>query len=198
MELGEVGNDVELRHLATLYCDGADAVDAIEWRLERVGGDFPELRLGERGGGEAVAEDGKGGEGEPVGGEAGGAGQGLLRAAECGVDELQGAKHIGVPVEEEADLCGAAAGGGAHGGEAGNAVDGVFNGLGDGDLHLLDGHDAVVDADDDAGEVCFRKDGDGGLVEGVDAGDGEGRGEEEDRAEGGGEPVGLGGGVGGG
>ena len=58
--------------------------------------------------------------------------------------------------------------------EAGDAVDGVFDGLGDGDLHLLDGHDAVIDADDDAGKIGLRKDGDGDLKRGVDACEGEG------------------------
>ncbi len=33
-ELGHVGNDVELGHLAALDGDGADAVDAIQRRLE--------------------------------------------------------------------------------------------------------------------------------------------------------------------
>ena len=55
--------------------------------------------------------------------------------------------------------------------QAGDAVDGVFDGLGDGDLHLLDGHDAVVDADDDAGEIGVGKDRDGDLKRSVDAGE---------------------------
>ena len=83
-------------------------------------------------------------------------------------------------VEEEADLGAASAGGGAHGHEPGNGVDGVFDGLGDEDLHLFDGHDAVVDADDDAGEVGLGKDGDGHLQGEVDAGESEDDGEEED------------------
>ena len=120
-------------------------------------------------GGECVAEDGKGGEGEPVGGDLGGGREGLLDLGEGSVGELQGEIHVDVPVEEEADLSGAAAGGAADGDEAGNAVDGVFDGLGDGDLHLLDRHDAVVDADDDAGKVGVGKDGDGNLKRGVDA-----------------------------
>ena len=74
----------------------------------------------------------------------------------------------------------AAAGGGADGDEAGDAVDGVFDGFGDGDLHLLDGHDAVIDADDDAGEVGLREDGDRDLKRRVDAGEGEREQEEED------------------
>ena len=41
----QVGHDVELGHLAALHDDGADAVDAVQRRLQVVGGDLPELRL---------------------------------------------------------------------------------------------------------------------------------------------------------
>ena len=62
----------------------------------------------------------------------------------------------------------------------GTAVDRVFDGLGDGDLHLLDRHDAVVDADDDAGEIGLREDGDRNTPGGVDPDQGEDDEEEED------------------
>ena len=48
LQAGEVGDDVELGDLSALHDDGADAVDAIERRLEVVGGDLPELRLRRR------------------------------------------------------------------------------------------------------------------------------------------------------
>ena len=51
------GHHVKLRHLAALHHHGADAVDAIQRRLQVVGGDLPELRLGNGVGGEAVAEN---------------------------------------------------------------------------------------------------------------------------------------------
>jgi len=60
-------------------------------------------------------------------------------------DQLKGGDHVLVPVEEEADLGAASAGSGTHGQESGDGVDGVFDGLGDEDLHLFDGHDAIVD-----------------------------------------------------
>ena len=88
--------------------------------------------------------------------------------------------NVDAPIEEEGDFGGAAGGGGAYGDEPGDAVDGVLDGFGDGDLHLLDGHDAVIDADDDAGKVGLRKDRDGNLKRGVDAGEGEGEQKEED------------------
>ena len=48
---------------------------------------------------------------------------------ERGVDELQSVEHVDIPVEEEADFGGAAAGDGADGEQAGDAVDRVFDGL---------------------------------------------------------------------
>ncbi len=74
----------------------------------------------------------------------------------------------------------AAAGGGTHRGQPGHGVDRVLNRLGDGDLHLVDGHDAVVDGDDDAREVGVGEDGDGNLAGEVDAGDRQDDDEEED------------------
>src|SRR5580704_7742247 len=106
-----------------------------------------------------------------MGTDLGGGGKALFDLGERGVDQLKRGDHVLVPVEEEADLGAASAGGGAHGQESGDGVDGVFDGLGDEDLHLFDGHDAVVDANDDAGEVGFGKDGDGHAQGKVDAGD---------------------------
>src|SRR5437879_1487832 len=65
-------------------------------------------------------------------------------------------------------------------GRTGDGVDGVCDGLGDEDLHLFDGHDAVVDANDDAGKVGFGKDGDGHAQGEIDACQAEDDGEEED------------------
>src|SRR5438270_9713452 len=49
-------------------------------------------------------------------------------------------------------------------------------------MHLLDGHDTVVDTDDDAGKVRVGEYGDGYLESGVDAGDRKDDDEEEDGA----------------
>src|ERR1035437_5046976 len=57
--------------------------------------------------------------------------------------QLEVVKHVLVPVEEKADLRCSAAGGGTHGLEPGHRVHGVFNGLGDSDLHLLHRHHTV-------------------------------------------------------
>jgi hypothetical protein len=104
----------------------------------------------------------------------------LFYFGESGVNQLKRGDHVLVPGEEEADFGAAAAGGRAHSGEAGDGVNRVFDRLGDEDLHLFDGHDAVVDADDDAGEVGLGEDGDGYAQGKVDAGESEDDGEEED------------------
>ena len=65
----QVRNYVKLRHLAALHGHGADARNAIQRRLQIVGRNLPKPRLRNRVGGEAVAENRKGGEGEPVGGD---------------------------------------------------------------------------------------------------------------------------------
>ncbi len=175
-------HDVKLRHLAALHDDGAHSRNAVEGWLEIVGGNFPETRLGHGVRGETVAEDGKRGEGEAVGGDPDSGGEGLLDLAQRSVNELKLDDHVDVPVEEEADLGRSATGCGAHGHQAGNRVDGIFDGPGDHDFHLLDGHDTVVDADDDARKVGFREDGDGHLERQVNAGQGEDSSEEEDGA----------------
>ena len=65
--------------------------------------------------------------------------------------------HVDVPVEEKIDFGRAAAGDGSDLLQSGNAVDGFFDGTRDGDHHLIDGHYAVVHADDDAGKSVMGK-----------------------------------------
>ena len=179
-ELRGVGDDMEFGDLAALNGDGGDAGKTIEGGLEFVRSEFPEAGGRDGGGGEGVAADGiEGGEGEAVDGDLRGRGEGLLNAGDRGIDELESLEHVDIPVEEEADFGGAAAGDGADGDEAGDGVDRVFDGPGDGDFHLLDGHDAVVDTDDDAGEVGLRKNGDGDAEGEINTGDDEDGGEEK-------------------
>ena len=185
---GGIGNDMELRHLAALHRNGTDASGTIERRLEVVCRNFPKIGLRNRVGGEAVAEDGEGGNGDSVGGDPCRGRQGLLDLAESCIHQLQGEDHVGVPVEHEIDFSRSTAGDGADGNQPGHCVDRIFNGLGDGDLHLFDRHDAVVDADDDAGKVSGREDRNGDLKRNVDACHHEHGGEEEDGARGPGKP----------
>ena len=44
LQARQVGNDVELGNLAALHGHGADAGDAVQRRLEIIGGDLPEAR----------------------------------------------------------------------------------------------------------------------------------------------------------
>ena len=90
--------------------------------------------------------------------------------------------------KKEADLRRTAAGGAAHNQQARDAVDGVFNRLGDSDLHLFDRHYPVVHAYDHTWKVGFGKDRDGHLERHVDAGKRQQCEEEEDGLGGGGEP----------
>src|SRR5260370_11071345 len=71
-----VGGDQELRYLAALHDDRADTGEAVERRLQVVGGDLPYAPWRDGVGGEAVGEDGEGREGEGNGGEPGRWGQG--------------------------------------------------------------------------------------------------------------------------
>ena len=65
---------------------------------------------------------------------------------------LQRLEHVHFPVEEQIDFRRAAAGDGAHRLQAGHAVDRLLNRTRDGDHHLVDGHHAVIHADQDARE----------------------------------------------
>src|SRR5262249_16195970 len=85
----------------------------------------------------------------------------------------------GVPVKEEIDFGGAAAGDGAHGPQTGNAVYSFFDRLGDGDEHLVDGRDAVVDADHNAREIGAWENGNGNRKGQVGASGGKSNREEE-------------------
>ena len=80
------------------------------------------------------------------------------RLRKCRVHQLQRGHHVHVPVKEQVDFGGAAAGDRAHLLQPRYAVDGFFDRPRDGDHHLIGRHDAVVNANDDAGKICGRKD----------------------------------------
>ena len=187
----QVWNDVKLRHLATLHDYGADALHAIQGRLQIVSGNLPKLRWRNGVGSETVAEDGKGREREPVRSDLGRGRQRLLHLGERRIHQLERLVHVHVPIEEQADFGLAAAGNGANGDQPRHGVYRILDGLGDRDLHLLHRHHAVVDADDYARKVRLRKDRDGHLEGEVDASYGENGREEEDGARGSGQPEGL-------
>src|SRR5262249_33605534 len=78
-------------------------------------------------------------------------------------------KHLDFPGEEQVDFDLSAAGDGLNQLDTLHAVDGFFDGPGDGDEHLVYGGDAVIDADDDAGEIGGWEDGDGNGAGEIDA-----------------------------
>src|SRR5262249_18361594 len=96
------------------------------------------------------------------------------------IDLLQGEHHVNIPVEEQVDLSRAAAGNRAHRDQPRDAVDGFFDGTRDGDNHLVNRHDAVVDADDDAGKINLREHRDWNFECQIAAHDGESNDQEYD------------------
>ena len=66
--------------------------------------------------------------------------------------------------------------------EAGHGVHRLLNGARYHDLHLIDRHDAVIDADDDAREVCGREDGNRNSKSEISAEYREGDDDEDNRA----------------
>ena len=146
-------HDLELRNAAALNENGSDAIEPVYARLEIVGGNLPQLALRNRVGGQAIAEDRERGEGQAVSFDLGCRRQFRLQAGDDGVDALQRQDHVARPVEEKIDLRRAAAGDGLNFLQAGNTVDGFFDGTRDDYQHLVDGHHTVVNANDDARKV---------------------------------------------
>src|SRR5262249_10704071 len=156
-----IGRDLEFRDAAALnnYC--CDAVQAIHARLDVVGGDFPKLVGRDAFGSEAVADDRKYSKRKAVRFNFRGGGKFGLQTSDDGVDALEGENHVGLPVEEEVHFGRPAARDGLYALQAWDAVDGFFDGARDGDEHLVDGHDAVVDPDGDARKIGFGENGNG-------------------------------------
>ena len=160
-QLCGIGHDLELRLLTTLHDHRGNPVQTIKARLHLVGSHFPEPGLRRAVRGDAVGNDGKRREGQPVGPNHGGWRKLRLNSGNGCIDVLQGLEHVDVPAEIEVDFRRAAAGHGAYGQQAGNAVDRFFERARNGDHHLIDGHHAVVNANQYPREVRLGKYGDG-------------------------------------
>src|SRR2546429_384677 len=87
-----------------------DTTETVDARLEVVGGNFPKLILRNGVGRQAVAENGKRGEGEAMRLNLGRRRQFRLQASDDGIDALQRQNHVARPVKEKIDLRGTAAG----------------------------------------------------------------------------------------
>ena len=83
-----------------------------------------------------------------------------MQTSDDGVHTLQSQNHVGVPVEEQIHFGGTTARYGSNLLQARHAIYRLFDGPRDGNEHLVDGHDAVVHADDDARKIGVRKYGD--------------------------------------
>src|SRR6266478_3401956 len=148
-----IGSDVIFRDAAALHNDRGDAIESIQARLDIVGGDFPKMIRRDGVGSEAVTQNWKCREGQAVRFEFRGSGKFGLHARDDGVHALQGLHHVHAPIEEKIDFRGAAAGDGKNALQARNIVYRFLNGTGNRNQHLVDGHDAVVNANDDAGKI---------------------------------------------
>src|ERR1700688_783052 len=155
---------MKLRYLAALHSDSAHAQYAIQWRLELIGSQFPELRLRKPVRSETVSENRKSSEGEPVRSNDRGAGQRLPHSTDGCIHQLKRLKHVDVPVKEQADLGRTPAGDGTNPHQSGHGINRIFNRLGDGYLHLLDRHYTVVNADHHTRKICLREDRDWNLL----------------------------------
>ena len=94
--------------------------------FEIVGGDFPKFILGNGVRRQAVADDGKNGKGQAVRVNFCGWREFALQTRDESIDALKREDHVAVPVEEEIDFGGAAAGDGLDFLQAGNAIDGFL------------------------------------------------------------------------
>ena len=152
---------MELGPLATLNEDTRHARKAVEPGLDFVGRQLPEVGLRHRVGGQAVADDGKAGKVETIGPDVRCRRETALNARDGRIDHLQRLQHVDVPVEEEVDLGRAAAADRSDVFKAGHDPNRFLDRPGDRDLHLLDRHHAVLDADDDPRKVRRRENGNG-------------------------------------
>jgi len=117
---------------------------------------------------------------------------GWIGARYCGVDEVKGFDHVDSPIEEEIDLRRSAARNRAYRLEARHLVDCLLQWASDYHFHLLDRHDAVIDADDDSRKIRLREYFDWDRERFVDSNDRQDNNEKGDRFGVPGKPVVLG------
>src|SRR5256885_12983517 len=160
-ETRRIRGDLKFRNSAALYDYRGYAVKTIHARLDLVCGDFPKLGRGNAIGRETVTDDRENGERKAVSFDFCAGRKFGLQARDDGIHALKRENHVRIPVEEQIDFCGTAAGDGLYGLEARDAIDGFFDGARNRDEHLIDRHHAVVHAYHDAGKIGRRKNGNG-------------------------------------
>src|SRR5262249_13563243 len=153
-------------HLCGLHCDmefwlfsaldqyRRNSVQAIQPGLDFICREFPEIRLRNLFGRQAVADDWETGKIEAAGLYLNRRGQGPLDTRHRSVDVLEGFDHVHAPVEEEIDGRRTSACHGPNLTQTRDTVNRLLNRARYRDFHLLDRHDAVFYTNDDARKVC--------------------------------------------
>ena len=144
---------MELRLLPSLNDDRGNAIEPVQARLDFIGRHLPSLVWAHGVGRQAVANDGKAGEGHAMRFDLRRGRQLGLHARQRGVHILQRLEHVDVPVEEEVDFGRSAAGDGTDILQSRHTIHGFFEWPRDGDHHLIDGHHAVIDPDQDSRKI---------------------------------------------
>ena len=98
-QLRGIGRDVKFRLLPALHDHRGDAVQPVQARLDLIGRHLPQLGLRHAVGGQAVADDGKLGEGQAMRFDLRGGGKLRLHPRNRRVHVLQGLEHVHVPAE---------------------------------------------------------------------------------------------------
>ena len=156
-QLGRIWGDMKFRLLPALHDHCGDAFQTVEPRFHFISCRLPQPGLGHAVRGQAVTDDGKSSEREAVSFDLCGGRKLWLHARNGCIDVLQRLEHVDVPAEIEIDFGGSTTGNRAHGEQSRHAVDGLLNGAGHGDRHLIDGHDPVIDGDQHAGKIRGRE-----------------------------------------
>jgi len=181
-ERHRIDDDVKLAHFAADDIRLADALNAQQRGPERVHGEIAQLDLAAFLRGEAEAHDRKNRNVHALHLNRDGGGQLVLHRGNAALQKLQRVKNIRAPREIDGNFRRAAAGFGAHDGNAGHAARGFFKRLGGFDHHALDGLLAVVRKNDDARESDLRKQRDGQIERRINARESENGNGEDDGA----------------
>ena len=176
-----IGRDLKLRLLPSLHQNAGHSIQPVQPRLELIGGQLPKLRLRNFVRGEAVAQNRKTREIQPLGVDLSCRRQRALDSRNGGFHLLQRQHHVDAPVEVQIDFRGASAGNRVHLLQPRNAIYRFFDRPRDGHFHLVDGHHAVVHAYDDSRKVRGGKHGDGKGKSLVDSHHGQRENHEDDR-----------------
>ena len=176
-----IGRDLKLRLLSSLHQNAGHPIQPVQPRLELIGGQFPKLRLRNFVRGEAVTQNRKARKIKPMRINLSRRRQRALDSRNRGFHLLQRQHHVYAPVEVQIDFRRTAAGNRVHLLQSLNAIDRFLDGPRNRHFHLVDGHDAIVHADDNSRKVRRGKHGDRKGKSLVDSHHGQRENHEDDR-----------------